>query len=294
MYRIYFENFTDEESLKSKIRLLDSRIERTEKGEKSGSEWSNQFKLETDIKQKIGCMQKLNYSREEIFSLMSTYSEMPEICTLLVDACCSRKEYDKAEKLLQHLKEKNAMYPGILCDADNALKKIYKESGQKEKYMQMLQHLLKTDRRNTWDQYLEYKSLFPASAWRPALKEILALNLAPDLENRIYIEENMIDDLFHSVSAHHRAYHSLHELNAYEKYLCPKYEQQLADMYEKCLSDEIKQVSNRGRYKELAGYLKKLHKYGSGKEKAAALKQQWMQEYKRRPALMEELGKLKF
>jgi len=57
------------------------------------------------------------------------------------------------------------------------------------------------------------------------------LNLAPELENRIYIEENMIDDLFHSVSAHHRAYHSLHELNAYEKYLCPKYEQQPANMY---------------------------------------------------------------
>jgi len=294
LYRIYFENFTDEESLKSKIRLLDSRIERTKKEEKSGSEWSNQLKLETDIKQKIGCMQKLNYSREEIFSLMSAYSEMPEICMLLVDACCSQKEYDKAEKLLQHLKEKNAMYPGIMCDADNAIKKIYKESGQKEKYIQMLQHLLKTDRRNKWNQYLEYKSLFPASAWGPALKEILALNLAPELENRIYIEENMIDDLFRSVSAHHRQYHSLYDLDEYEKYLYPEYEPQLADMYEECLSDKIKQVSNRGRYKELAGYLKKLHKYGSGKEKAAALKQQWMQEYKRRPALMEELGKLKF
>ncbi len=294
LYRIYFENFTDEESLKSKISWLDGRIERTKKGEMYGSGWTNRFKLETDIKQKIGCMQKLNYSREEIFSLMSTYSEMPEICTLLVDDYCGQKEYDKAEKLLLHLKEKNAMYPGIICDADNALKKIYRESGQKEKYIQMLQHLLKTDRRNNWDQYLEYKSLFQPSEWQTALKEILALNLDSGLENRIYIEENMIDDLFRSVSAHHRKYHSLLELDAYEKYLYPEYDRQIADMYEECLSDEIKRVSNRGQYKELTGYLKKLHKYDSGKEKAASLKQQWMQEYKRRPALMEELGKLKF
>jgi hypothetical protein len=294
LYGIYFENFTDEESLKSKIRWLDSRTERTQKGETGGSEWTNRFRLETDIKQKIGCMQKLNYSREEIFSLMSAYSDMPEICTLLVDDYCSQKEYDKAEKLLLHLKEKNAMYPGIMCDADNALKKIYRESGQKEKYIQMLQHLLKTDRRNTWNQYLEYKSLFTTSEWRPALHDILAMNLTPELENRIYIEENMIDDLFRSVSARHRKYHSLHELDAYEKYLCPEYEQQIASMYEECLSDEVKLVSNRGQYKELAGYLKKLHKYDNGKEKAAALKQQWMQEYKRRPALMEELKKLKF
>jgi hypothetical protein len=65
-------------------------------------------------------------------------------------------------------------------------------------------------------------------------------------------------------------------------------------MYAECLSDKIQYESNRGRYKELAGYLKKLYKYDSGKEKAAALKQQWMQEYKRRSALAEELGKLKF
>lgn len=294
LYRIYFENFTDDESLKSKIRWLDSRIERTEKGETCGSEWTNRFKLETAVTQKIECMQKLNYSREEIFSFMNTYSEMPKICTLLVNDFCRQKEYDKAEKLLLHLKEKNAMYPGIIRDADNVLKKIYKESGQKEKYIQMLQHLLKTDGRNNWDQFLEYKSLFPTSEWRQALKEILAMNQTPELENRIYVEENMIDDLFRSVSTHHRKYHSLYDLDEYEKYLYPEYEPQLADMYAECLSDEIKQVSNRGRYKELAGYLKKLHKYGSGKEKAVALKQQWMQEYKRRPALTEELGKLKF
>ncbi len=65
-------------------------------------------------------------------------------------------------------------------------------------------------------------------------------------------------------------------------------------MYEECLSDEIKQASNRVQYKELAGYLKKLHTYDAGKEKAAALKLQWMQEYKRKPALVEELGKVKF
>jgi hypothetical protein len=294
LYRICFENFDDEESLKSKIRWLDSRIERTEKGGMCGSEWTNRFNLETDVKHKIGCMQKLNYNREEIFSLMSTYSEMPEISTLLVDDYCSQKEYDKAEKLLLHLKEKNTMYPGIICDADNALKKIYKESGQEEKYIQMLQHLLKTDGRNNWDQFLEYKSLFPASEWQPALKEILAMGLAAEVENRIYIEENMIDDLFRSVSVHHRTYHSLRELDAYEKYLCPKYERQIAGMYAECLSDEIKPASNRVRYKELAGDLKKLHKYDSGKEMAAALKLQWMQEYKRRPALVEELGKLKF
>lgn len=69
---------------------------------------------------------------------------------------------------------------------------------------------------------------------------------------------------------------------------------EVRDMYVQYVKKESTRTSDRKSYKYLISYLKKITKYPDGKKIARDIAECWKQDYKRRPAMMDELRKAGF
>ena len=70
------------------------------------------------------------------------------------------------------------------------------------------------------------------------------------------------------------------------------YPQVIYELYRIEIIKAAKESANRSQYGKLCGLIKELHQAG-GKDEALALADQFVQEYKRRPAMLDELAVLK-
>jgi len=104
---------------------------------------------------------------------------------------------------------------------------------------------------------------------------------------KIYIEEQMIDELFEIVSSSN----SIHTIIKYTNNLKSKYTAELLEYYKAAI--EI-QAEHPGRnvYAALVQYLKQMAKLKGGLPAAKALKESLLGKYKNRPAMKEEFKKL--
>ncbi|MCB0706985.1 MAG: SWIM zinc finger family protein [Saprospiraceae bacterium] len=105
----------------------------------------------------------------------------------------------------------------------------------------------------------------------------------------IFKLENRLEELLDLLKSHP----SFHLLDLYYPILAEPFPEEYAHLYAFCASDEIDQASNRKEYRQICKYLTKMTQIG-GLELAINLRQEWMETYKRRPALLDELKKLKW
>ena len=70
------------------------------------------------------------------------------------------------------------------------------------------------------------------------------------------------------------------------------YPEELLGIYETVLEEMARQVGQRKKYKELVRLLRRMKLYPHGKQVVDRIVAGWRQEYKRRPAMMEELDRL--
>ena len=85
-----------------------------------------------------------------------------------------------------------------------------------------------------------------------------------------------------------------HLLDQYEKVLKKHLPNEVRDMYMRYVKNEAVQTADRKAYKYLMSYLKKITKYPDGEKIARDIAECWKQDYKRRPAMMDELRKAGF
>ena len=69
---------------------------------------------------------------------------------------------------------------------------------------------------------------------------------------------------------------------------------EVRDTYVQYVKNGAVRTSDRKAYKYLMSYLKKITKYPDGKKIARDIADCWKQDYKRRPAMMDELRKAGF
>ncbi len=78
----------------------------------------------------------------------------------------------------------------------------------------------------------------------------------------------------------------------YGKKLARHYPRVIYELYRGEIIKAAKESSNRSEYGKLCGLIRELHQAG-GSDEALALADQFILEYKRRPAMLDELAKLK-
>ena len=81
------------------------------------------------------------------------------------------------------------------------------------------------------------------------------------------------------------------QLESYADQLAEKYPEDVIEIYQNYIHATAKSATDRKRYKGVCKIIKRYKKY-AGEEKQAELIQQLSTEYAKRPAFIDELGKL--
>jgi hypothetical protein len=211
------------------------------------------------------------------------------------------KKYDKAIKLIKEgitIAEKEG-YPGTENNWKEMLLEVYKETGnQKETRNTALE--LYFSAHDSIKFYRIYKNTFANEEWPAALKKItdqlsrkqdktrsLCPVVNPELA-QVYIEEKMWPELYEMISKNPR----IHELTNYSKYLVDDYASEILVLYKKAIETEAQRASDRKEYKRITDYIIEMANMGHGKKQAKSLTESLIDQYKKRPAMIEELSKV--
>ena len=79
----------------------------------------------------------------------------------------------------------------------------------------------------------------------------------------------------------------------YEADLKDKYPDEMLDIYEKFARGRMKMANERRLYREIVAFTKGMLDYPDGRDRVDQLIEEWTAEYQHRPAMIEELEKLK-
>ena len=136
--------------------------------------------------------------------------------------------------------------------------------------------------------YCKIKKLYSSDEWNIEKNKIIDMIKKDDTDNKnlnkIYIEEEMFDELFKNVCNHHMRY-----IEEYDKYLLPKYKNEILEIYKKsCLIDALN-ARNRKAYRDVAVLVNHVVILDNGGEVAKSLLKEIDENYFRnRPAMKDE------
>lgn len=144
--------------------------------------------------------------------------------------------------------------------------------------------------------YNKIKSLIPTEEWPSYRDELLKTRNFNRTANNslaeIFVEEHLLDRLYDHLL--HSDYALLSALEAYAKYFTHEEQQKLVARLEKELCHEFSFGTNRSTYQNLADRISRLKKTcPSGKKMAEKVISYYLTKYRNRPALREELQKVR-
>ena len=283
----YFNLFTDEKSLKSKLKFIDKYLEQNDYSNDISS--IKKYEYQHFVKAYVKTMELLDFPESEIIDFMERYSGIDDICYILVDYYINQQNYEKAENLLLALIDNNQSLPGIVFKSENKLYELYKITGNKEKLKKTLRSIFLSEGTFKIELYNEYKTYFSSDEWKNEIESMIKESNRFAFE--IYDEEKMYDNLFELVAKVRTNYGGIRYLKEYASVLMSKYSNQLVQMFVEYLEENIKRINSRDEYRCLAQNLNFLAKNLKALEKASTLREKWFAEYKRKPALCDELNK---
>ena len=172
----------------------------------------------------------------------------------------------------------------------NKLESIYLENNMYTEYKNILyETFYKYDKYN-FDIYIKIKKLYPKEEWIKEKNKIIN-DIKKDnkyygtnrILNKIFIEEEMYDELFLNVCNS-----DMSSIEEYEKYLLPKYKKEILNIYKKeCL--DARYNTSRANYRKHAVKVNKVIQLDDEKEISKSLLQELNEKYfGARAAMLEE------
>lgn len=228
---------------------------------------------------------KFHNQTDKIMNILEEFSFDRDICMKYVDKLMS---VDRKEDAIELLKGRlggrdfeNRFY------ADK-LSQIYFDNQMQDEYRDILYDVFYKYSKYSFDTYLKIKALYSKEEWATEKSEIIHTIMndsgsCSDL-NKIYIEEEMYDELFMNISEYHMDY-----IKPYEKYLLPKYQKELLDIYKHSCLHDAERASNRKEYRNVAiavNYI--IHMEGSHDTVQSLLKKIHERYFRNRPAMLDE------
>ncbi len=191
------------------------------------------------------------------------------------------------------IKNDEKEYPGLAKEWYDWLLKIAEAQGDIPNLIKYSRYLYLDNHMSSRNYYQLLKDNVPATNWPAFVNELIGEIKASKgwgsthLLQEIYIKEKWWDQLFLSISKNS----SLEEIERFEEYLAQDYSSELVELYAKNCIAYLKNNLGRKHYQKVCRYLRRMKKLG-GEEKQKELSRFFKEEYSRRPALMEELGKI--
>ena len=276
-----FYNSSSEEMTRKALAKLESAIEEEKANAQS-------YRLTGLLQQKLSVLEQRPNAKAEVEHFFAEYGNIPEIRMLYAERLLSAGSTDDAIRVLEQAKADRelGLYARHAC---TKLIELYNTENDLEKLIAELRTMVTTFRQDDTDYTAQLKALLPEQEWIAMREELL--------QSRLFIPKNELlftEGLFRRLLDRIIQSGSVSAMDRYSPFLRTDYPNEVKDFYVHYLTAAAKQASNRNMYHNLMPYLKRLYEYPGGAECAKALAERWKTEYKRRPAMMDELKKAGF
>ena len=282
--------FHDEGILWEKLHMLDEKIAKFQKENYSGDSYSAYYGMVNNITARIHLMEELNYSKQEIREYRQKYRNFSEIRKMEIQEYLSDRKYEEAIAVLKESKILDADKAGLVAEYSQQLIQIYEKRNMQKEYAQELQYQVFECMQDNLEYIVKWKKLYSPAEWDKQRERFLQGKTSSRIRYEFLVEEQLFERLLQEI----RKNQSVYALDQYEKVLKKHLPNEVRDMYVQYVKKESTRTADRKAYKYLMSYLKKITKYPDGKKMAQDIADCWKQDYKRRPAMMDELRKAGF
>lgn len=197
-------------------------------------------------------------------------------------------QIEKAIEVLKESRKLDEDYAGLVHDYTKQIADLYEEIGDKESCRQELKSLFVRYKSCDIDDFRKLKNCYDKAEWPAARNEIFASLKGRMGVEDMYIEEGLYDRVMESV----KRCGSLYLLERYSDVLKERYPEEIVSAYGDLIREEAKFTGGRAHYKKIVKLLRKLKRYPGGKEAVRTIVDDFREEYRNRPAMMDELDRL--
>ncbi|TSA38183.1 MAG: hypothetical protein D4R64_03925 [Porphyromonadaceae bacterium] len=214
--------------------------------------------------------------------------------TIAIESAIRNKKYEKAIGIAQDGVRFDAKdKPGLVYTWYDWLLKIAAIQKDTDRIIEYARILFVDSNHHGQEYYKLLKAKVAPDRWKEFVEAIIAdfqresggSNF--DQISGIYINEKWWDRLFALL----KTKPSLHNIEAFDKYLAAGYSNELVEMYSTGIVYLLKRSTNRDHYQEACRYLRRMIKLGA-REQCDELIRKIRVEYPRRSALLDELNRV--
>ncbi len=285
-----WSEFHDERMLREKLRVLDEKIHSAENQNYSGNSYSAYYGRINNISARLRLMEELHYSEEEIREYRKQYRNFSEIRKMEIREYLSEEKYEEAISVLKESKVLDADKAGLVAEYSRQLIDIYESQNMEKEYVEELKYQVFQCMQDNLEYIARLKKLYSQEEWEAQRELFLENKTSSWVRYELLSEEELFERMLTKI----RKNGGVHILNQYEKVLKKHLPEEVRDLYVQYVKDEAAQVSDRKAYRGLMTYLKKIAGYPDGKIMAQEIADCWKVDYRRRPAMMDELRKAGF
>lgn len=272
-FEILIDNFSLKSQLEEKYDLLTDIIPKT-----------SSFYKESFILAKIRLMGELGYPQSEIDEFRLKYLKYPQVRQQFIDETIEVNDYSKAMELLKRgissSKHANDKYNFHI-----QLKELYLKSDDLENYKKALFRLI--IEYNDINDYKELKKQYSKDDWIDVREEIF-LNCSDcnSFLNECYAYDRLYGSLIDNIR--HES-----DLSYYKKRLSKDYSWDLLEKYSSIVNQKASRTGTRKHYKNIANLLNEMLSIPGGDAVVSGILSEWKVKYKNRPAMWDELQKVR-
>lgn len=286
---VLFESFQSQEQLQRKLHFVDQMIQEISEGTSEG--WWKDYQLKKWLPYKMQVLVDLDESNERLRFFFEQHQQIVDVRSRYIDELISRKEYHEAIKCLEDSVKSKEIPDETRWKYQWLLKDLYRKMDNRQAYQKMLWTLVQQMSKFDFhlELYNELKSQYTPEEWLDQREQLIQSweKSHGDL-NRIYKLEGLYDRLMKNLLENGTIY----DLAAYEDILKKDYSPQLLERYQTLVEEMAVPVTNRRTYQQIASLLRRMKKFKGGTLKVHGLVLDLQEKYKRRRAMVEELGKV--
>ncbi|MBE5909831.1 SWIM zinc finger family protein [Pseudobutyrivibrio sp.] len=243
------------------------------------------------IDKRIDCMRRLGLSQKEIDNYCDNHMQFYVVRIRRIEAYIEEQNYEEAIALLILSKQLDASDKSLVRSHSNKLIELFQLIGQTEYYAEELKYNLLSCSQSDVGNFKKLKSLYfenGSEGWSELVELIIEKNSESHVIYDILIEEHRFNQLMDVLDE----YNNVYILEKYFKILSREVPERVIRLYANYIEESIHRACDRKAYRSIVRYLRTMSFSDIGRARAIEIANKLKAEYRRRPALIDELNKL--
>ena len=261
----------------------------------NGDEWSAKYDVRTAQKYKLEIMSKQGTPKEQRKFMYDNVGN-PDFRKKLLQVAWDEANYDEVLRLAKEGVAHDTEWAGVVSEWRKWEYQVYCHIGDKDNTLQLARYFFFNGSR--WgdrefpieNMYSKIKALVPLNQWSNYVETLISVTASKRDDDRllfIYTQEKMWERFMEYLQKNPSAYN----IDNSPQEVKDLYRNEIIQLYSTSVRKFFQCASNRNSYREGAGLLRNLIKYG-GRPEADKIIIEQKSRTPRRPALIDELSKL--